>query len=99
MLCRVLVLFPQVFPIVLRRDRCGIAMGLLWYCCGNDVGYPWVIAMISCGIAGDCCDIALARLWDSYDCWVDCLLWGCFGIAMIFVWDSCDCYEIAVGVL
>ena len=38
----------------------GIEVRSLWDCHGAVVGFLWDVARISCGIAGDCCDIALA---------------------------------------
>ena len=93
-----LALFSFVFSI-----------GFGWYCCGIDV----VLMLESYRIdvefpvvsLGDCCDVAVAWLWDFCDCCVDpydviinmVLLWDCFGIAVILLWHSYDCCWIAIG--
>ena len=57
---------PRVCSVSISISN-GIEVRLLWDChgavvglLGNDVGFLRDVARISCGIAGDCCDIALA---------------------------------------
>ena len=76
---------------ILLRYWCLIPTILMW----NDVEFPVVLLR-------DCCDIAVAWLWDFCDCCVDphdiimVLLWDCFGIAVIVLWVSHGCCGIEI---
>ena len=73
-------------------------MGLLWYCCGNDVGFLWDVATVvefPVVLLG----IAVVLLW--HDCGIPVIAgWiACCGVALVLLCFLCGIPVIAMRLL
>ena len=52
------------------------------------MGFLWDLSVISRGIVGECCDLAIVFVWSC--CVIPVvLLWYCWGIAVTLLWCCC----------
>ena len=94
--------FLLCFHLHFRLDSGDIAVVVMLDSYNIDVEWSFNDVEFPVALLRDCCDIAVAWLWDFCDCCVDphdiimVLLWDCFGIAVIVLWVSHGCCGIEI---